>query len=55
MLAAFLGGWEILLLLAVAAAIGVLFVVTLLVVLLANLQKFRGKKIQPPSMQPTGQ
>ena len=59
MLAAFLGGWEILLLLAVAGAIGGLFVITLIVVLVVHLRKLRNSKKpdlhQVASMQSTGQ
>jgi hypothetical protein len=49
MFAAFLGGWEIVLLLGIAGVIGILFVVTLIVVLLVNLPKLRAKQNVPPS------
>ena len=49
MLAAFLGGWEIVILLVIAGGMGVLFLVTLIVVLLVNLRELRAKN-NPPAV-----
>ena len=49
MLAAFLGGWEIVLLLVIGGGIGFLLLITLVVVLLANLQRLRGQNNPLPS------
>ena len=49
MLAAFLGGWEIVILLVMAGGIGVVFLVTLIVVLLVNLRQLRAKN-NPPAV-----
>jgi hypothetical protein len=49
MFAAFLGGWEIVLLLVVFGGVGVLLIATLLVVFLVNLKKLRGDRQSPPA------
>jgi hypothetical protein len=53
MFAAFLGGWEIVILLVIAGGVGALFIATLVVVLLVNLKKLRGNR-QPPAAPPIG-
>ena len=53
MFAAFLGGWEILIVLVIAGSIAALLVVTLVVVLLANLHKLRGRNTALPQQSST--
>jgi hypothetical protein len=53
MLAAFLGGWEIVILLVMAGGIGVVFLATLVVVLLVNLRELRAKNNPPAGAAPS--